>query len=261
MAIAARLPAVNRSGRWLRADCMFLLELPCLDNLADDDFPPTATALEDPNGLLAWGGTLNSTRLISAYRKGIFPWYSEGEPLLWWTPSPRCVLELDKVYVSRRTRRRLRQGAFEITADTAFENVIAACAAPGIGRATTWITDPMLAAYNRLHLDGVAHSIEAWQDGVLVGGIYGLAIGHMFFGESMFSSRPDASKTALITLCRQLQDWNFGPIDCQVGNPHLLRMGAREVEREVFESWLAEYTAQPRPDGSWQSEFQARTDW
>ncbi len=238
-----------------------LIELPCLAGLAEDDFPPTRTALADPNGLLAWGGKLTARRLISAYRRGIFPWYSEGEPLLWWTPSPRCVLELDAVYISRRTRRRLKQGQFQFTADSAFEAVIEGCARPARGRTSTWITKEMKSAYIELHRLGIAHSIEAWNEDTLVGGIYGLSQGRMFFGESMFSDMPDASKAALIVLCRQLQEWQFGLIDCQVGNPHLLRMGACEIPRREFERRLSELVAQPHPDESWQQKFKPGTDW
>lgn len=232
-----------------------LLELPCLDGLADDIFPATELALPHPNGLLAWGGSLTGSRLLHAYRRGIFPWYSDGEPILWWTPSPRCVLPLEDVYVSKRTRRRLRREEFSFTADTAFEAVIEGCALPAKGRTSTWITDDMKAAYINLHEMGLAHSVETWKKGELVGGIYGLAIGRMFFGESMFSAVADASKAALIMLCRQLQAWKFGPIDCQVGNPHLMTMGAREIERQEFESTLREFVSKPNPDGSWKARF------
>lgn len=236
---------------------MYLYDLPCLDDTSDDEFPPTSEALAFPSGLLAWGGSLKPRRLIEAYRRGIFPWYSEGEPILWWSPSPRCVLYPADVYVSTRTRRRLNQGAFEVRADTAFDDVIAQCAAPRPERPSTWITGEMMASYQELHRLGVAHSVEAWQDGKLVGGVYGLAIGHMFFGESMFSRVTDASKVALITLCRQLEAWDFGPIDCQVGNPHLVRMGAVEIDRAAFETQLRECTGRGRADGSWQLDFEA----
>jgi len=242
---------------------MHLFDLPCLDGdgdyPGDDEFPPTSAALEFPSGLIAWGGVLRPARLIEGYRRGIFPWYSQGEPVLWWTPSPRCVLHLRDVYVSTRTRRRLRQGAFEITADTAFTEVIEGCAAPAPGRRSTWINADMREAYLQLFEMGVAHSVEAWQAGELAGGVYGLAIGHMFFGESMFSRKTDASKVALITLCRQLHDWAFGPVDCQVGNPHLGRMGAAEIDRAEFEALLEEYTGRPRADGPWRDSF--RSDW
>jgi len=240
---------------------VYLLDLPCLNDRPETEFPPSSEALDFPNGLLAWGGTLQPGRLIEAYRRGIFPWYSEDEPILWWTPSPRCVLYLNDVYVSRRSRRRLRRGEFEVTADTAFEEVIAACSAARRERPSTWITGDMLKAYKALHGMGVAHSVEAWTDGRLAGGIYGLAIGRMFFGESMFSLRTDASKIALITLCRQLADWGYGPIDCQVVNPHLLSMGAVSIERDEFESQLREYIGQAGPAGSWKAVFQSQWQW
>lgn len=240
---------------------MYLYDLPCLDDTPDDEFPPSSAALGFPSGLLAWGGSLRPGRLIEAYRRGIFPWYNEGEPVLWWTPSPRCVLYPRDVYVSKRSRRRLRQGAFELTADTAFDRVIAGCAAPRPERPSTWITREMAEAYSALQEMGVAHSVEAWQEGELVGGIYGLAIGQIFFGESMFSRKTDASKVALITLCRQLDDWGFGPIDCQVGNPHLRRMGAVEIEREAFEAQLEHYTARPSRVGPWTHAFEPARDW
>lgn len=244
---------------------MNLFDLPCLDADgdfgADDEFPPTSAALAFPNGLLAWGGSLEPARLIEAYRRGIFPWYSEGEPVLWWTPSPRSVLHPRDVYVSSRTRRRLRQGAFEVTADSAFADVIEGCAAPARGRRSTWITRAMKSAYLRLHEMGTAHSVEAWQDEELAGGVYGLAIGHMFFGESMFSARTDASKVALITLCRQLEAWGFGPVDCQVGNPHLRRMGAVEIDRTDFEAVLREFSSKPRAEGPWTDSFRSDWDW
>lgn len=240
---------------------MVLLDIPCLDDGGDDPggntFPPTDAALDYPNGLLAWGGSLHPEILLAAYRRGIFPWFSEGEPVLWWTPSPRCVLYPTDVYVSSRTRRKLRQRAFTLTADTAFDAVIAECAAPAPDRPATWITEEMREAYSALHAMGTAHSVEAWQGDHLVGGIYGLAIGRMFFGESMFSRVPDASKVALITLCRQLADWGFGPLDCQVGNPHLERMGAVEIEREAFEAQLRKYTAMEGRDGPWTGAFGA----
>ena len=240
---------------------MQLIDLPCLDGTADDALPPTSTALTFPGGLLAWGGSLRPNRLLEAYRRGIFPWYSEGEPVLWWSPSPRCIIRPAEVYISKRTRRRLRRGEFEVRADSAFDAVIAGCAAPGPGRRSTWITHGMKGAYQALHGLGVAHSVEAWKDGQLVGGIYGLAIGHMFFGESMFSSLTDASKVALITLCRQLDDWGFGPLDCQVGNPHLARMGAIELDREAFEAELGTCVARARPQVSWRDSFRGVWDW
>lgn len=212
-----------------------------LARLGDDPgapFPPTAQALESPNGLLAWGGDLHPRRLLNAYRQGIFPWYSAGQPVLWWSPAPRCVIFPGQVHLSRRTRRRYNSGVYDLSADTAFEAVITSCAEPRSYETGTWVTPEMRAAYTRLHRMGFAHSIEVWRDGVLCGGIYGVAIGSVFFGESMFSRGPDASKIALIALCRLLKDWEVELLDCQVANPHLFRMGAVEISREAFEDWL-----------------------
>ena len=220
---------------------MIIEDLPCLDGAPEDEFPPTSSALKFPAGLLAWGGTLSPERLLAAYRRGIFPWYSQGEPVLWWSPSPRCVLYPDQVYVSKRTHRKLRQGIFRVTADRAFDRIIDHCAAPQPGRKSTWITPEMAAAYRTLHGMGVAHSIEAWQGDALAGGLYGL--------------QPDTSKIALITLCRQLQKWKYGPIDCQVGNPHLFRMGAVEIRRREFESTLASYVEQSWDNDHWRSRW------
>lgn len=239
---------------------MYLFDLPCLDDAAETEFPPTSQALEFPNGLLAWGGSLTPGRILAGYHRGIFPWYSQGEPLMWWTPSPRCVLYPADVYVSKRTRRRIRQEQFRITADTVFEQVVENCAAPRPERPTTWITREMMAAYRVLHETGVAHSVEIWAEGELVGGIYGLSIGHMFFGESMFSFQADASKVALISLCGQLEDWGFGPLDCQVSNPHLRRMGAVEINRSAFEAQLSLCTARARSNGSWTEVFSKSKD-
>lgn len=238
---------------------MLFSELPCLDATPSDHFPPTSDALEFPKGLLAWGGNLSTERLLAAYRRGIFPWYSQGEPILWWSPVPRCVILPEKIYISSRTRRRLRQGAFRLTADTAFRKVVRACAKSRPDRPSTWITREMKQAYGRLHEMGYCHSVETWNGERLVGGVYGLAIGNMFFGESMFSLETDASKVALITLCRQFEDWGIGMIDCQVTNPHLERMGAEELGRDEFEAHLSALTSASRPPGPWISEF--RTDW
>lgn len=225
--------------------------IPLLATDPQSPFPPTDQALNDPQGLLAIGGDLSPTRLINAYRHGIFPWYSEDQPILWWSPVPRCVIYPGAVHVSRRLRRRLNQGLFTITVDQAFPEVIEACAGPRRDQDGTWITAEMLAAYNRLHEMGVAHSVEIYMDDVLAGGIYGLALGRMFFGESMFSKRDDASKIALVTLCRQLEQWNFSLLDCQVSNSHLLSMGAQEITRTEFDRHLS--TA--REDDHWRLDF------
>ena len=238
-----------------------MLELPRLGEEPEAPFPPTRNALEYPDGLLAWGGDLHPGRLLSAYRAGIFPWYSEGQPILWWSPAPRCVLFPENVYLSSRTRRRYNSGCYTLTADTAFEQVIGACAEPRNDDDGTWITEDMRAAYVRLHHLGYAHAVEVWQDGALAGGIYGLALGRVFFGESMFSRATDASKIALIALCRHLLDQGFGLLDCQVGNPHLFRMGAEELSRSAFESRLAEWVSHEDTQGSWTGRFEAAARW
>jgi len=231
--------------------------IPILDRDPESPFPPAEQALDYPQGLLAVGGDLSPVRLINAYRQGIFPWYSEGQPILWWSPAPRCVIVPDAVHVSRRLRRRYNQGTFALTADQAFARVVEACAAPRRDEAGTWITDDMQAAYKRLHEMGVAHSVEVTVDGELAGGIYGLAMGRVFFGESMFSRRDDASKVALVALCRQLHRWGFTLLDCQVSNPHLLSMGAREITRRAFNRHLA---AAEEP-GRWGTDFSCEERW
>jgi leucyl/phenylalanyl-tRNA--protein transferase len=225
--------------------------VPQLGQAPDAPFPPTGTALDTPNGLLAWGGGLEPERLLAAYRRGIFPWYSEGQPILWWSPAPRCVIVPERVHLSRRTRRRYNSGPFELTLDQAFDLVIERCAAPRRDEDGTWITPAMLDAYRRLHRLGHAHSLEVWQDGELAGGIYGLAIGRVFFGESMFSRRSDGSKIALVALCRLLHRHGFGLLDCQVENDHLRRMGATLISREAFETRLAALVDERVGDPPW----------
>jgi leucyl/phenylalanyl-tRNA--protein transferase len=238
-----------------------LLDLPCLGPQADAPFPPPGDALSVPNGLLAWGGDLRSERLLNAYRSGIFPWYQEGQPILWWSPAPRCVILPQDVHISRRTRRRHNSGSYRISADLAFEEVIRACAEPRDYDAGTWITHDMMNAYINLHHQGHAHSVEVWAGPELIGGIYGLAIGTAFFGESMFSRWVDASKIALIALCKQLVDWSFGLLDCQVSNPHLMRMGAMEISRQEFTDRLSELVTNPGFPGPWTERFQSVESW
>ena len=230
-----------------------ILELPRLGEEPTSPFPSTRSALASPNGLLAWGGDLAPARLLNAYRAGIFPWYSEGQPLLWWSPSPRCVLYPGEVYLSRRTRRRYNGGMFSLSLNCAFGAVIEGCAEPRPYEKSTWITADMIDAYLRMHELGCAHSLEVWRDDELVGGIYGLAIGSMFFGESMFGRYTDASKIALIALCKHLQRNGFGMMDCQVGNPHLFTMGAEEISRNRFERSLQRLIRSEPRDGCWQA--------
>jgi leucyl/phenylalanyl-tRNA--protein transferase len=210
---------------------------------------------------LAWGGDLEPERLLRAYRQGIFPWFSPGEPILWWSPAPRCVIIPGEVHLSKRTRQRYNSGQFAITADRAFGQVIAACAEPRKGQDGTWISDEMQTAYGRLHQAGHAHSVEVWSQGRLAGGIYGLALGKVFFGESMFSRETDASKIALVALCRQLQQWSFRLLDCQVPNPHLASLGAITLARSVFEDLLQDCLALDNEPGSWNGCFQVSRRW
>lgn len=215
------------------------LILPRLGEEPGAPFPPTETALERPNGLLAGGGDLSPQRILNAYRQGIFPWYSDDSPILWWSPAPRCIIVPDQVHLSRRTRRRFNMGQYRLTLNTAFAEVIHACAAPRETEDGTWLTGEMQQAYIDLHGLGHAHSLEVWLGDELAGGIYGLSIGAVFFGESMFSRRTDGSKIALVALCKLLCQAGIPLLDCQVGNPHLFRMGAEEVSRDEFESRLA----------------------
>ena len=214
-------------------------------------FPPVERALQEPNGLLAAGDDLSCARLVDAYRRGIFPWFSEGQPVLWWSPDPRMVLYPAEVAVSRSLRKRLRRRDYVIQADTSFSRVMRACAEPRESQPGTWITDEMLSAYTRLHERGIAHSVETWIDGELVGGLYGVAIGRAFYGESMFSRATDASKIALVHLARQLERWAFGIIDCQMATRHLASMGAREVPRKDFIRALSELVNYPGRTGKW----------
>jgi len=237
------------------------LPLPQLSADPAAPFPPTADALTQPNGLLAWGGDLEPERLLSAYRRGIFPWFTEGEPILWWSPAPRCVIFPPTVHLSRRTRRRYHSGRYRLSADTAFNEVIEACAAPRPGQSGTWITAGMQRAFERLHLLGYAHAVEVWRDDRLVGGIYGLALGSIFFGESMFSREPDTSKIALVALCRQLQAWHFTLLDCQVPNPHLQSLGAVQISRRTFEDRLRAGVARPGKPATWTDDFSVSARW
>jgi len=231
--------------------------IPVLASDPESPFPPTDQALETPSGLLAVGGDLSPARLLNAYHHGIFPWYSDDQPILWWSPAPRCVLYPKHVHISRRLRRRYNQGQLSLTADQAFSSVIEACAGPRRDYDGTWITDEMCSAYIQLHELGIAHSVEVWAGEDLVGGIYGLALGRVFFGESMFSKREDASKMALVALCRQLQQWDFTLLDCQISNPHLVSMGATEITRKEFHQYLQTATGA----GHWRTDFGCDSRW
>jgi len=206
----------------------------------NDDFPPLDHALTEPNGLLAASTDLPTGRLLAAYRHGIFPWYSDDQPVLWWSPDPRMVLFPAEFRMPRSLAKRLRRGDYEIRVDTSFESVMRACAAPRGADAGTWITPAMISAYCELHRLGHAHSVETWIGGELVGGLYGVALGRMFYGESMFAAVPDASKIALAHLACHLHRSNFGLIDCQMNTAHLARFGAREIPRSEFSQQLAE---------------------
>ena len=224
--------------------------IPWLD--PHDEFPRLEEALRDPNGLLCAGADLSPPRILDAYRSGIFPWFSPGEPILWWSPDPRMVLVPDEMRVSRSLRRCLYQGNFEVHLDCAFPSVIRACAStPRPGQSGTWITREMRHAYLALHELGYAHSVETWVNNELVGGLYGLAIGRMFYGESMFAHATDASKIAFAHLVRFLRAQGYGLIDCQMSTPHLASLGAREIPRADFIARLRTLTATPGLPGQW----------
>lgn len=208
-------------------------------------FPPLAKAMREPNGLLAAGGDLSADRLVQAYRHGCFPWFSEGQPILWWSPDPRTVLFPDELHVSRSLGKVLRQQRYTVTYDRDFVAVIQACAAPRAYADGTWITDDMQNAYIELHERGHAHSVEVWENDELVGGLYGLAMGQLFFGESMFSRADNASKVGFATLVKQLQAWGFVLIDCQMPTRHLESLGARSIPRAQFADYLHNHLDQP----------------
>lgn len=225
-------------------------EMPVFSLPLEHVFPDPTLARDD--GLLAVGGDLDPRRVLLAYAMGIFPWYSEGQPILWHSPDPRFVLPMAEFRVQRSLRKVLKKGLFEITLDTAFERVMRRCSTvPRAGQAGTWITDEMLDAYVALHRLGFAHSVEAWQDGALVGGLYGVSLGRVYFGESMFSDVSDASKVAFVTLVRQLVRWDFELVDSQVYTQHLSRFGAREIPRRDYLDQLGGLIAHPTRRGAW----------
>jgi leucyl/phenylalanyl-tRNA--protein transferase len=211
------------------------------DNVIADTFPPVESALQDPNGLLAIGGDLSADRLLDAYGKGIFPWYSQGQPILWWSPDPRCVLIPDEVHVSKSLKKLLRKNQFIITNNKAFNEVISKCAEPRNGNPDTWITNEIREAYNVLNKNGNILSIEVWYNNHLVGGLYGVVMGKVFFGESMFSNISNASKIALTYLANLLKTNDFKLIDCQIDSKHLQSLGAKPMQRDLFTSTLKDY--------------------
>jgi len=211
----------------------------------DTPFPPVSKALKSPNGLLCAGGDLSPERLVDAYSHGIFPWFSDGDPILWWSPDPRMVLYPEELRVSRSLRKTVARGAFETRYDTAFRQVMEACAAPRDGQGGTWIVPEMVDAYTRLHERGLAHSVESWLDGELAGGLYGVALGKVFFGESMFTRAPDASKVALVQLVERLKAAGYRVIDCQQATAHLASLGAREIPRKAFAQLVRETIQYP----------------
>ncbi|HWI16742.1 MAG TPA: leucyl/phenylalanyl-tRNA--protein transferase [Vicinamibacterales bacterium] len=212
-----------------------------------DPFPPVEQALDNPDGLLAAGGSLSIRRLTEAYQRGIFPWFNEGDPILWWSPDPRTVLRPAAIHLSHSLRKKLKKDIFSVTIDKAFARVLAGCAAPRDGDPGTWLSQPMRRAYEALHDAGLAHSIEVWMDGELAGGIYGVAIGRMFFGESMFTRRTDASKIAMARLAAQLERWQFPMIDCQLETDHLVSLGAEPMPRRQFVAEVDRLVKEPPP--------------
>lgn len=230
---------------------------PYLLNNSKTDFPDVELALQEPDGLLAIGGDLSVERLIAAYQQGIFPWYNEGQPVLWWSPDPRMVLKPEDINISRSLAKKVRQDTFKVTFDSAFREVIIACSEPRLtkdgNQDGTWILDDMIQAYIKLHEAGYAHSVECWQGTKLVGGLYGVAIGKVFFGESMFTRISDASKIAFVSLAEQLKQWDFKLIDCQVYTSHLESLGATMIPRKKFISLLEKHAIDNNENIKWKT--------
>lgn len=235
-----------------------MIPIPILQPQHRQPFPAVESALREPNGLLAAGGDLAVDRLLDAYAHGIFPWFSDGEPILWWSPDPRMVFSTAAPHIPRRLRRWLRSCTWNLCADTAFAEVMQSCAAPRPGQRGTWICERMMAAYQRLHELGHAHSVEVRDGDELVGGIYGVAVGRMFFGESMFSLRDHASKVALLALCRGLARMQCPLLDAQVHSAHLVTLGAVEITRREFIAHTERLVALPAPSGPWGATFDTR---
>jgi len=227
-----------------------------LDTVHKTIFPDVELALTEPDGLLAVGGDLSCERLTTAYKNGIFPWYSEGQPILWWSPDPRMVLRPNEIKVSRSLAKTIRKKNFTVTLDQNFKDVISACSKPrlekGAEQSETWILDEMIEAYVNLHEAGFAHSVECWLEDKLVGGLYGVAIGNVFFGESMFSKVSDASKIAFVFLSNQLEKWGYELIDCQVYTSHLESLGAYMMPRDQFITLLEEHAIDKNKNTKWQ---------
>lgn len=226
----------------------------------DQNFPPSHLAMRDPNGLLAIGGDLSVSRMLRAYSQGIFPWYNPDEPILWWCPDPRAVLRPDQLKVSRSLGKSIGRKDYAVTLDRRFPEVLDACAGTRAKSRGTWLGSDMQQAYCKLHEMGHSHSVEVWRDGALIGGLYGVSVGRVFFGESMFSHANDASKIALYYLCEQLKLWSYDLIDCQISSPHLISLGAEEISRRSFLELLAPAVRQQGVDGHWQFDMDVPSD-
>lgn len=230
------------------------MHLTLLDpNTPEQDFPPLQLALDEPNGLLAVGGCLSTVRLLNAYRHGIFPWYNPDEPILWWSPNPRLVLFPDNLRISHSLKKTLRKQHFEVTYDRAFNDVINACAETRKNSGGTWISTDISQAYIKLYELGIAHSVETWHNGTLAGGLYGIALGQVFFGESMFHRQTDASKVAFATLVESLKEWGYQLVDCQVHTQHLASLGAQSIARNQFVKLLEQYCNKAAHPSAWRN--------